>query len=126
ERRNGFAHQRDLFRIIELRAKGAGGSRRGERAQRRPLLQYYAFQPSARGVKRRGRAQDAAADDDAVGGRGRIGGEVQQTDIVKPSFSFLVSRFSGNAGPSAARSFASLGRAPLGMTTKKDMASMQA
>ena len=107
EGRDGFAHQRDLLRIIELGAKGSGGSRRGERAQRRPLFQHHAFQPGAGGVKGRGRAQDAAADDDAVGGfRDLAGGVEHRADIVR------VSRFSVRAPSGSLRKLrAAVGRA---------------
>ena len=66
--------------------------------------------------------EDAAADDDAIGGFRDLAGDVQGQGIVQKAS--VVGRQSSvvshqekqTPDPSAARSFASLGRAPLGMT----------
>ena len=64
EERDPFAHQRDLFRIVELEAEGAGGDGRRQRRQRRPRLQHDRREAGAAGEEGRRRADDAAADDD--------------------------------------------------------------
>jgi hypothetical protein len=71
EEGHALAHQLDLLDVVELQAKGAGGDRGGERRQRRTFLEDDSPQAGALGEKGSGAADDAAADDDEVGGLGR-------------------------------------------------------
>ena len=71
EEGDAFPNQLDFFRVVELQPEGAGRHRRGERRQRRPLLENARAKPGAL-RKQRGRAtDDPPTDDDEVGGVGR-------------------------------------------------------
>jgi hypothetical protein len=68
---HALAHQLDLLGVVELQPKRARGDRRGERCQRRAFLENDRLESGALGEKRGRAADDAAADDDEVGGLGR-------------------------------------------------------
>jgi len=61
----------DLLDIVELQSKRAGGDRGGERRQCGTFLEDNRPQAGSLGEKGSGAADDAAADDDEVGGLGR-------------------------------------------------------
>ena len=66
-----LADQVDLLGIVELEAEGAGGDRCGQGRECRALLQDDRLEPSALREQCGGTSDDAAADDDEVGGLGR-------------------------------------------------------
>jgi hypothetical protein len=68
---DALPHQLDLLRVVELEAEGARSNRRGQGRQRRTLLQDDRPESGAFGEKRRSAADNAAADDNQVGGFGR-------------------------------------------------------
>ena len=68
---HALAHQLDFLHVVELQAKRARGDRRGECRQRGAFLEDDGLESGALGEKRGGAANDAAADDDEVGGLGR-------------------------------------------------------
>jgi len=71
EKRHALAHQLDLLGVVELQTKRARGDRGGECGQRRAFLEDDGPKSGALGEKRGRAANDAAADDDEVGGFGR-------------------------------------------------------
>jgi hypothetical protein len=68
---DALTDQLDLLDVVELQPKCAGGDRRGERSQRRTLFEDNRDQAGALGKKGGRATDDAAADDDEVGGLGR-------------------------------------------------------
>ena len=78
EQLDAFAHQRDLFGIVELQSKCAGGRRRGEGAQRRSLFEQHHAQSGPAREERGGRADDPAADHHHVRAWRRLGHDVKR------------------------------------------------
>ena len=68
---HALAHQLDLLDVVELQAKRARGDRRGEGRQCWAFLENDGPKSGALGEKRGRAADDAAADDDEIGGLGR-------------------------------------------------------
>jgi hypothetical protein len=68
---DALADQLDLLDVVELQTKRAGGNWSGQRCQCWTLFQDDRLQSSPLPEVRRGAADDAAADDDEVGGVGR-------------------------------------------------------
>jgi hypothetical protein len=68
---DALTDQLDLLDVVELQPKRAGGDRRGERSQRRTLFEDDRGQAGTLGEKGGRATDDAAADDDEVGGLGR-------------------------------------------------------
>ena len=63
--------QLDLLEVVELQPESPGGDRRRQGCQRRTLLEDNGFQSGAFREVGGGAADDAAADNDEVGGIGR-------------------------------------------------------
>jgi hypothetical protein len=68
---DALADQLDLLDVVELKPKGTGGDRRGERRQRRAFFEDDRLKTGALSEIGSGAPDDAAADDDEVGGLGR-------------------------------------------------------
>jgi len=68
---HALTHQLDLLDVVELQAKRARGDRRGECRQCWASLEDDRPKSGALGEKRGRAADDAAADDDEIGGLGR-------------------------------------------------------
>jgi hypothetical protein len=64
-------YQLDLFDVVELEPKSAGGDRGGQRRERGPFFEDGRPQAGSLGEEGGGAPNDAAADDDEVGGVGR-------------------------------------------------------
>jgi hypothetical protein len=71
EEANAFAHQLDLFGIVKLQPKRAGGYRGSERREGGTLLQHNRTEPGAFREVGSGTADYAAAYDDQIGAVGR-------------------------------------------------------
>jgi hypothetical protein len=68
---DAFANERHLILIVELQTKGAGGDRRGQCGQGRSFFEDDGVEPGTLREECGGAADDAAANNDEVGGIGR-------------------------------------------------------
>ena len=71
EERDALADQLDLLRIVELKPEGTGGDRGRQGREGRPFFQDDRLEAGALREECGGATDDAAADDDQVGGFGR-------------------------------------------------------
>jgi hypothetical protein len=68
---HALPYQLDLLDVVELKPKGAGGDRGGQRRQRGAFFKDDRLESGTLGEEGRGATDDAPADDDEVGGVGR-------------------------------------------------------
>jgi hypothetical protein len=71
EEGHALPDQLDLLGVVELQPKRPGRDRRGQGCQGGAFFQDDRLEPGALREEGRGAADDAAADDDEVGGVGR-------------------------------------------------------